>query len=143
MTVTRDIHSTDAPAPVGAYPHARRAGPLLFMSGIGPRRADGQGIDGLVMGADGDIESYDFESQCHAVFNNVETVLRSAGVSRDELLDVTVFLTDMRRDFEHFNRLYADWIGNASPARTTVGVNSLPTPIAIELKCIALLEKSP
>lgn len=143
MSTTEGIISTEAPDPVGAYPHARRAGPLLFLSGIGPRRPDAGGIDGLVLGEDGAVVSYDFASQCRAVFDNVESVLRSCGATRDDLLDVTVFLTDIGRDFGDFNRLYGDWIGTAAPTRTTVEVNRLPTPIAIELKCIALLDRQP
>jgi len=139
MSSENEFYSDDAPAPVGAYPHARRAGSLLFLSGIGPRRPDGKGVDGLVIGSDGEVDTYDFSSQCQAVFDNVDSVLRSCGAAREDLLDITVFLTDIRRDFDNFNRIYAHWIGGAAPSRTTVEVNRLPTPIAIELKCIAIL----
>jgi len=126
-----------APQPVGAYPHARRAGNLLFLSGIGPRPADGGSIPGVVLGDDGDAVSYDIEAQCHAVFANVRTVLESAGAGWDDLVDVTVYLIDIRRDFETYNRVYAEYFSSDGPTRTTVEINRLPTPIAIELKCIA------
>jgi 2-aminomuconate deaminase len=140
MTTTNSssdaITTRDAPPPVGAYPHARRCGDLLFLSGIGPRRPDGS-IDGLILDEQGEVVSYDFDAQCRSVFANIDAVLKSAGARRADLVDVTVFLTDMRRDFALFNRLYADFAGPDGPARTTVEVNRLPTPIAIELKCIA------
>jgi len=126
-----------APQPVGAYPHARRAGNLLFLSGIGPRPADGDSIPGVVLGDDGDAVSYDIEAQCHAVFANVRAVLESAGAGWDNLVDVTVYLTDIKQDFDTYNRVYAEYFSSDGPTRTTVEINRLPTPIAIELKCIA------
>lgn len=141
MTQREGIHATGAPAPVGAYPHARRAGDLLFLSGIGPRSADGSGIPGVTLDADGNVVRYDIEVQCHAVFRNVKAVLESAGAAWEDLVDITVFLTDMRRDFAAFNRVYAGYFPEDGPCRTTVEVTRLPTPIAIELKCIALNRK--
>jgi len=137
MNETTSVYADGAPTPVGPYPHARRVGPLLFLSGLGPRRPGSGDIEGLVLDGDGKVVSYDFEQQCRAVFRNVDAVLASAGSRRAALVDITVFLTDMRRDFETFNRLYGEWIGDAGPSRTTVEVSRLPTPIAIELKCIA------
>jgi 2-aminomuconate deaminase len=137
MTDGESIRTAGAPAPVGAYPHARRAGPLLFLSGIGPRSPDGPDILGVTLDADGKILAYDIEAQCHAVFRNVKAVLESAGAVWDDLVDVTVFLTDMKRDFAVFNRIYDEYFGDNGPCRTTVEVTCLPTPIAIELKCIA------
>lgn len=133
------IESTGAPSPIGAYPHALRAGPFLFLSGIGPRDPDGGGIPGNVTGPDGRVTSYDFERQCRATFGNVRAVLEASGARWDQLVDVTVFLTDMRRDFETFNAIYAEYFERHQPCRTTVEVSSLPTPIAIELKCLAWL----
>ena len=134
-----EIISTDgAPAPVGAYPHARRLGGLLFLSGIGPRPAGGGAIPGVTMHDDGTVADYDIEAQCHAVFANVKSVLESAGAAWEDLVDVTVFLTDIPRDFAIFNRIYGEYFtAETGPCRTTVEVNRLPTPIAIELKCIA------
>lgn len=137
MTDGESIRTSGAPAPVGAYPHARRAGPLLFLSGIGPRSADGPGIPGVTLDADGNVVDYDIEAQCHAVFRNVRAVLESAGATWDDLVDVTVFLTDMKRDFTVFNRIYGEYFPESGPCRTTIEVTRLPTPIAIELKCIA------
>jgi 2-aminomuconate deaminase len=137
MTDGESIRTARAPRAVGAYPHARRAGQLLFLSGIGPRTADGSGIPGVKLDADGNVASYDIEAQCHAVFRNVRAVLESAGATWDDLLDVTVFLTDMKRDFAVFNRIYGEYFTEDGPCRTTVEVTRLPTPIAIELKCIA------
>jgi len=138
----RDITSTAAPEPVGPYPHAKRVGDFLFLSGMGPRRRGASQIPGVTMTADGQIASYDFEAQCHAVFQNVRSVLESAGASWDSIVDVTVFLTDIPRDFATFNRLYAEYFTDNRPARTTVEVTRLPTPIAIELKVIAWDPKS-
>ncbi len=139
MTDSRGIHADCAPAPVGPYPHARRHGSLLFLSGIGPRPAGGGPVPGVTFDADGNVSDYDFESQCHAVFANVRVVLESAGAKWPDLLDVTVYLTDIRRDFSAFNRIYGEYFDNDGPCRTTVEVTRLPTPIAIELKCIAAI----
>jgi len=137
MTDESIVRAPGAPAPVGAYPHARRVGDLLFLSGIGPRTAAGGDVPGLELGADGQVADYDIATQCHAVFANVRTVLESAGARWEDLVDVTVFLTDIDRDFAEYNRIYAEYFDDNGPCRTTVEVNRLPTPIAIELKCIA------
>ena len=120
-----EIHSTRAPAPVGLYPHARRAGGLLFLSGIGPRRPGTNEIPAT------------FEEQCRSVFDNVRTVLEDSGAKWEDLVDVIVFLTDMKKDFATYNRLYAEYFATNRPCRTTVEILSLPTAISIELKCIA------
>lgn len=135
----QSVSTSAAPPPVGAYPHARRAGGLLFLSGLGPRDPDGGDIPGVRRDAHGQVVDYDIEAQCHAVFRNVRSVLEAAGSSWDRLVDVTVFLTDIQRDFEAFNRVYREYFPEHGPCRTTVEVNRLPTPIAIELKCIAAL----
>ncbi len=132
-----DVISNTAPEPVGAFPHAKRVGSLLFLSGIGPRVRGSKTVPGVTVNGDGDVVAYDFESQCHAVFKNVKTVLEDSGASWDHIIDVTVFLTDMKRDFPTFNRIYADYFATNQPTRTTVEVNRLPTPIAVELKVIA------
>jgi 2-aminomuconate deaminase len=132
-----ELQSSRAPEPVGLYPHARRAGNLLFLSGIGPRRRGSREIPGVRLRPDGTVESYDIEEQCRSVFENVRAVLEDAGARWEDLLDVTVFLTDMERDFATYNRLYEEYFKDARPCRTTVQVTALPTPIAIELKCIA------
>ena len=133
------IHTDSAPTPLGAYPHARRAGNLLFLSGIGPRKPGGNEIPGNVSDSHGELVAYDFEAQCHSVFANVRAVLEASGAAWEDLLDVTVFLTDMRRDFEAYNRLWGMYFPTARPCRTTLGISALPTPIAIELKCVAIL----
>ena len=132
--------SDKAPKPVGAYPHARKAGNLLFLSGVGPRKRNSNEIPGVDMDKDGNVISHDIEAQCHAVFNNIRNILEESGSKWDNLEDVTVFLTDMERDFDTYNRIYADYFKSNQPCRTTVGVTSLPTPIAIELKCIATID---
>jgi 2-aminomuconate deaminase len=133
-----NIYSTDkAPEPVGLYPHARKVGNLLFLSGIGPREAGTNKIPGLEVDANGNFKTFDFEAQVHSVFTNVRTVLETSGSSWDKLIDVTVFLVDMKRDFHTYNRLWAEYFPSNQPCRTTVSINALPTPIAIELKCIA------
>ena len=138
------ISSSDAPKPVGAYPHARRVGNLLFLSGVGPRIAgsDSQdsGVPGLTLDKNGNFIEFDFEAQCRNVFDNVRKILESSGSKWENLVDVTVFLVNMKRDFHTYNRLYAEYFKDAQPCRTTVEINSLPTPIAIELKCIATIE---
>lgn len=134
------ILSRTAPEPLGAYPHARRAGALLFLSGIGPRRRGDPAIPGVILDSAGAVLHYDIDAQCRAVFENVRAVLEEAGSSWDRLVDVTVFLTDIRRDFGTYNRVYAEYFTTNGPCRTTVEVNRLPTPIAIELKCIATID---
>ena len=132
--------SDKAPKPVGAYPHARKAGNLLFLSGVGPRKRNSNEIPGVDMDKDGNVISHDIVAQCHSVFNNIRIILEESGSNWDNLVDVTVFLTDMRRDFDTYNRIYANYFKNNQPCRTTVEVTSLPTPIAIELKCIATID---
>ena len=129
-----------APQPVGAYPHARRVGNLLFLSGLGPRKGDSAEIPGVQLDEAGAITGYDIEVQCRAVFDNVRTVLEGAGADWSNLVDVTVFLTNIKQDFAAFNRVYTEYFADNLPCRTTVEVNALPTPIAVELKCIAVLE---
>ena len=133
------VHSSKAPEPVGLYPHARRVGDLLFLSGVGPRKRGSKDIPGVTLDAAGKVASYDIEAQCRSVFENVRTILEDAGSGWDKLVDVTVFLTDMQRDFATYNRIYAEYFKDNQPCRTTVEVTALPTPIAIELKCIATI----
>ena len=133
------IFSSNAPEPVGLYPHARKVGNLLFLSGVGPRKKNERGIPGVELDEQGNILSYDIEAQCHSVFNNVRAILEDAGSSWNQLVDVTVFLTNMKDDFEIYNRIYAEYFMENQPSRTTVEITSLPSPIAIELKCIAVL----
>ena len=131
------FESQNAPEPVGLYPHARQVGNFLFLSGIGPREKGKKEIPGVKLDQDGNIISYEIEIQCHSVFKNVRTVLEDAGSNWKNLVDVTVFLTNMKEDFEIYNRIYAEYFRDNQPCRTTIEINSLPTPIAIELKCIA------
>lgn len=134
------IESKKAPEPVGLYPHARRVGDLLFLSGVGPRERGTKKIPGVELDAQGNIISYDIETQCHSVFKNVKLILEDAGASWDDLVDVTVYLTNMKNDFSKYNKIYAEYFKSNLPCRTTVEVGSLPTPIAIELRCIAHLK---
>lgn len=134
------INSSKAPEPVGLYPHARRVGNLLFLSGVGPRERGTKKIPGVELNDDGTIKSYDIEAQCHSVFKNIRYILEEAGSSWDKLVDVTVFLTNMKDDFKTYNRLYAEYFKDNQPCRTTIEINCLPTPIAIELKCIATID---
>ncbi len=133
------IHSNQAPEPVGAYPHARKVGDLLFLSGIGPRKKNSKEIPGVTLNDDGTIKSYNIEEQCHSVFQNIKFVLEDSGASWESLVDVTVFLTNMKDDFPTYNKIYKEYFKDNRPCRTTVEISSLPTPIAIELKCIASL----
>jgi 2-aminomuconate deaminase len=133
------IRTDGAPAPVGAYPHARRVGDLLFLSGVGPRQPGSNAIPGNVCDEHGQLVAYDFEAQCRQVFANVRAVLTASGAAWTDLVDITVFLTDMQRDFATYNRLYAEYFVGVDACRTTLGISALPTPIAIELKCIAAL----
>ena len=133
-------NSERAPEPVGAYPHARRAGDLLFLSGVGPRVRGTSEIPGVTLDSDGSIVEVDIEAQCRSCFDNVRAVLEDAGAEWSDLVDVLVFLTDMDRDFSTYNRIYAEYFageGNPNPSRTTIEINALPTPIAIELKVVA------
>ena len=134
------IETGNAAAPLGAYPHARRVGNLLFLSGIGPRSAKDNSIPGLQLNEDGSIRTYDIEAECHAVFANVRAVLEASGSSWDKIVDVTVFLTHMKNDFPIYNRIYGEYFRDVQACRTTVEISSLPTPIAIELKVIATID---
>jgi 2-aminomuconate deaminase len=133
------FNSDKAPEPVGPYPHAKRVGDLLFLSGIGPRRRGSKEIPGVVLDDKGNVKSYDIEIQCHSVFQNVKFVLEASGSSWEKLIDITVFLTNMRKDFPVFNKIYGEYFKENQPCRTTVEVTALPTQIAIELKCIAAI----
>jgi len=141
--MSETFKSKRAPEPVGAFPHAKRVGNLLFLSGIGPRVRGSKEIPGVRLAADGKIDNYDIEKQCHAVFENVRLVLEDSGASWNDIVDVTVFLTNMKKDFPTYNKLYAEYFagdGKPNPTRTTVEVTALPTPIAIELKVIAAIQ---
>ena len=131
--------STRAPEPVGLYPHARRVGSLLFLSGVGPRQRGTKVIPGVELNDAGEIVAYDIETQCRSVFENVRAIVEDAGSSWDKIVDVTVFLTNMKDDFAAYNRVYAEYFADNRPCRTTVEVGALPTPIAIELKVIAII----
>ena len=133
------VRAERAPKPVGAYPHARRVGNLLFLSGVGPRNPVNDEIPGNIHDANGKLVAYDIALQCHTVFANVRTILSASGARWEDLIDVTVFLTDMARDFATYNKIYAEYFTTAQPCRTTLGISALPTPIAIELKCIAAI----
>jgi 2-aminomuconate deaminase len=135
------IHSDKAPEPVGLYPHARKVGNLLFLSGVGPRKKGTKEIPGVALDSNGNITSYDIEQQCHSVFQNVKLILEASGSRWENLVDVTVFLTNMKKDFPIYNKLYAEYFagdGKPNPTRTTIEITALPTPIAIELKVIAV-----
>ncbi|TVQ54097.1 MAG: RidA family protein [Phycisphaerales bacterium] len=135
--------SNRAPEPVGAYPHARRVGQLLFLSGVGPRKRGTKEIPGVTLNADGSIAAYDVEAQCRSCFDNVRAVIEDSGSSWDNIVDVLVFLTNMKDDFATFNQIYAEYFageGKPNPSRTTIEVGALPTPIAVELKVIATID---
>ena len=133
------LNSSKAPEPVGAYPHARKVGNLLFLSGVGPRERGTKKIPGVELDSDGNITSYDIETQCHSVVTNIKNILADSGSSWANIVDVTVFLTNMKDDFKIYNRLYAEYFKDNQPCRTTLEINCLPTPIAIELKVIATI----
>ena len=141
--MSKSFESKRAAEPVGAFPHAKRVGDFLFLSGIGPRKRGSKEIPGVTLDSLGEISGYDIEQQCRAVFNNVRFVLEDSGASWNDIVDVTVFLTNMKKDFPIFNKLYAEYFagdGKPNPTRTTIEVTALPTPIAIELKVIAAVK---
>ncbi len=141
--MSKSFESSRAPEPVGAFPHAKRVGNFLFLSGIGPRVRGNKEIPGVTLDSGGNIVSYNIETQCRAVFENVRLVLEDAGASWNDIVDVMVFLTNMKKDFPIYNELYAEYFagdGKPNPTRTTVEVTALPTPIAIELKVIAAIQ---
>ncbi|MEK6780287.1 MAG: Rid family hydrolase [Bacteroidota bacterium] len=135
--MSEQINSSQAPEPVGSYPHARKVGNLLFLSGVGPRKRGSKDIPGVTWDEKGNLVAYDIAQQCHSVFQNVKLILETSGSHWENLIDVTVFLTNMKQDFLVFNTIYSEYFVGNQPCRTTVEVNALPTPIAIELKCIA------
>ena len=131
--------SSKAPEPVGLYPHARQVGTMLYLSGVGPRQRGEKDIPGVELDTEGNITTYDIETQCHSVFKNVRYILEEAGSGWDKLVDVTVFLTNMKDDFETYNRIYGEYFKDNQPCLTTIEISSRPTPIAIELKCVATI----
>tara|TARA_B100000401_G_C52539004_1_gene592865 strand:- start:111 stop:530 length:420 start_codon:yes stop_codon:yes gene_type:complete len=133
------FNSKRAPQAVGLYPHARKVGNLLFLSGVGPRKANQEKIPGVNLDNNGNIISYDIEIQCHSVFENIRYILEDAGSSWGNIIDVQVFLTNMKDDFKTYNKVYAEYFKKNQPCRTTIEIKSLPTPIAIELKVIATI----
>ncbi len=133
------LNSSKAPEPVGSYPHARKVGNFLFLSGVGPREKGSRKIPGVELDDSGAIVSYNIEEQCHSVFRNIRYILEDAGSSWDNIVDVTVFLTNMKDDFQTYNKIYAEYFQDNQPCRTTIEINCLPTPIAIELKVIATI----
>lgn len=139
--MSQEFNSESAPEPVGHYPHAKQVGNLLFLSGVGPRSRNSKEIPGVTLDANGKILNYNIEEQCHSVFKNVKAILESSNSSWDNLVDVTVFLTNMKEDFPKYNALYKEYFKDNRPCRTTVEISSLPTPIAIELKCIATIKE--
>jgi 2-aminomuconate deaminase len=140
MSAEERINSSKAPEPVGLYPHARKVGNLLFLSGVGPRERGTKKIPGVELDENGNIIAYDIETQCHSVFRNIRYILEDAGSGWDKIVDVTVFLTNMKADFPTYNRIYAEYFKDNQPCRTTIEIKSLPTPIAIELKVIATID---
>ena len=138
--VKDSFDSARAPEPVGAYPHARKVGGFLFLSGVGPRARGKKEIPGVTLDAAGEVVDHDIEAQCRSCFANVKAVLEDAGSSWERIVDVTVFLTDMKRDFPTFNRLYTEFFASNRPTRTTIEINALPTPIAVELKVVATVD---
>lgn len=134
------IESGKAPEPVGLYPHARRVGNLLFLSGVGPRERGTKKIPGVELDDNNNIISYDIAAQCHSVFRNIKYILEDSGSSWDKIVDVTVFLTNMKDDFPIYNKIWAEYFKDNAPCRTTLEINNLPTPIAIELKVIATID---
>ena len=135
--MSTEHHSQRAPEPTGLYPHARRVGDFLYLSGVGPRARGKKEIPGVNLSATGEILSYDIVEQTKSVFSNVRMILEDAGAKWEDLVDVTVFLTNMKRDFPIYNKLWGEHFSKNPPCRTTVEILSLPTPIAIELKCVA------
>ena len=133
------FNSDRAPQAVGLYPHARKVGDLLFLSGVGPRKAGQINIPGVTLNTIGEIKDYDIEAQCHSVFENIRFILEDAGSSWGNIVDVQVFLTNMKDDFKTYNKIYAQYFKENQPCRTTIEIKSLPTPIAIELKVIATI----
>jgi len=139
--MTDSIESARAPEPVGPYPHARRAGPFLFLSGVGPRKRGSKEIPGVTLDAGGRVASYDFEAQCRSTLDNIAAILAEAGATFDDVVDVSVYLTNMAGDFATMNRIYAEYFTGMRPARTTVEVTRLPTPIAVDMKMVAYVSR--
>ncbi len=138
--MSNEFMADKAPPPVGRYPHARRVGNLLFLSGVGPRKPGTDQIPGVQLDGDGNIVSYDIQAQCKSVLENVRAILEASGSSWNNLVDITVFLTHMKDDFAKYNQVYSEYFVENQPCRTTVEVGALPTPIAIELKCVATID---
>lgn len=141
MTASVAHNSGKAAEPVGLYPHARQVGNTLYLSGIGPRKKGGGDIPGVIRDHHEKVVSHDIEVQFHSVAENVRSVLEDSGFAWTDLVSVTVYLTDMKNDFKKYNALWAEYFSENPPCRTTVEVNCLPTPIAIEFQCIAVKQE--
>ncbi len=135
------IESNKAPEPVGLYPHARKVGDFIYYSGIGPRERGTKKIPGVELDENGNITSYDIATQCRSVFNNLKLVVEDSGADWKNVIDVTIFLTNMKADFKTYNEIYAENFAENQPCRTTIEIKSLPTPIGIEIKAIAYIGK--
>lgn len=141
--MAQSFESRRAPEPVGAYPHAKRVGNLLFLSGVGPRKRGSKEIPGVTLDGEGRVVAKDIRAQCVSCFENVRAVLEESGSAWENIVDVLVFLTDMKGDFKRYNEVYAEYFagdGKPNPTRTTIEINALPTPIAVELKVIATVD---
>jgi len=137
------VISKKAPEPVGSYPHARRVGSILYLSGVGPRQRGTKVIPGVELDASGNIQSYDVEAQTRAVIENVRSVLEDSGLGLKDLVDVQAFLTNMKDDFPIYNKVYGEYFSvESGPTRTTVEIGALPTPIAVEFKCLAVFPET-
>ena len=134
------VNTDSAPKPVGAYPHARRVGNMLYLSGVGPRQPGTNAIPGgPIHDENGEPLNYDIKAQTHAVVENVRRVVEEAGGTMEQVVDVTTFLVDMKRDFSGYNEVWAETLGTVGPTRTTLAIDALPTPIAVEMKVIVHL----
>ena len=135
-----ELKSERAPEPVGAYPHARKVGNFLFLSGVGPRKKGSKDIPGVTLNENGDLVQYDIALQCKSVFDNVRMIIEDCGTKFENIIDVTVFLTNIKDDFKIYNQIYKEYFEAIRPCRTTIEVNKLPTPIGIELKVLAIID---
>ena len=118
--------------------HARKVGNLLFYLELVLAKQNPK-IPGVKLDEKGKIIEYDIAAQCHSVFQNIRYILEDAGSSWENIIDVQVFLTNMKDDFKIYNKIYAEYFKDNQPCRTTIEIISLPTPIAIELKVIATI----
>lgn len=135
----QNISCDQIPTPVGSYAHARKVGDWLYLSALGPHRAGSDEVAGLKLNPDGRVHSHDIVMQTRATLENIEAVLNTAGGSLKNVVDVVVYLTDIKNDHKKFCGVFNEVFAGIDPARTIMEVGFLDGKAAIQIKATAFL----